>query len=262
VKSYSVAVIESGPLLVRLEATYALNRRSIRMDRGTRSQRGIRWRNVALAGDLYYWNAIDFMQFRATVERFRAGWRRTSSVLAGEPDIRPGCGQTISRCATRKADRRWTSPARRRQAVRAGDDEPGGQGYFKGDDIDLRRAQVDVIEDDTDAQLQYFLNTYGRKLCAGPGALPRHGRAILIAATRSQERRRFRTCRIRTRFWISPTARRTIRATSARSSIKFAPVWYMANSGATRVVLGILRFGGFRFFSADRLLHWQDVAVT
>jgi len=40
-------------------------------------------------------------------------------------------GQTIFTLRDRKADRRWTSPARRRASRTAGDDEPGGPGYFK-----------------------------------------------------------------------------------------------------------------------------------
>jgi len=81
VKSYSVAVIESGPLLVRLEATYALDRPEYTYGSGhTITAVDPVAHTVALAGDLYYWNGPLRCNSAATVERFRAGWRRTSCI--------------------------------------------------------------------------------------------------------------------------------------------------------------------------------------
>ena len=74
VQAYSLAVIESGPLLVRLEATYALKRPEYTYGSGHEiAGADPRAHSVTLAGNLYYWNGSTSMQFRANGGKLPCG---------------------------------------------------------------------------------------------------------------------------------------------------------------------------------------------
>jgi len=89
-----------------------------------------------------------------------------------------------------------------------------------------------VIEDDTDAQLQYFLNTYGENFAPDQARYRGHGASNLncgysLSGTEKVPYVPYTDAVLD----LSYGAPHDSSYVCSGSSIKFAPVWYMANSG-------------------------------
>ena len=232
---YKVKVVESGPLLVRLEASYRLNRPEytygsghplVAADPSTKT--------VTLAGNEYYWNGSTSMQFHRNGGTLPCGlfekklyWPLTRSYNQASDQT------TFTLSDTEGGSRVDVTCAATGHPTAQETMNLAGLGYFK-ETISLYAGHKSVvIEDDTDSQLQYFLNFYKTGSFVPDQARYRgHASTSIDCGYSLQGSAKTKYVPYSDAFFdISYRSPKDSSYVCNSSTDKFAPVWYMANSG-------------------------------
>lgn len=160
ITGYSARLIESGPLLVRIEAAYTINRPEYTYGDGYSIVTvDLRSNTIVLTGNPSYWNGSTSVQFHVNGGGLPCGliehklyWpiNRTYNPTLNQTtmaisEIRGGPAVPLTCAATGHPSAQETMSL-------------SGPGYFK-ETLSLYAGHKSVtIEDDTDSQVQYFLN--------------------------------------------------------------------------------------------------------
>lgn len=237
VTSYSVAVVESGPLLVRLRANYVLKRPEYTYGSGlgnfivdASSKAG----TVALAGNQSYWNGSTSMQFHRNGGTLPCGlvenklyWpltraydhasNRTTFTLSAS---KGGDPMEITCAQTGRPDAQETMNL-------------AGAGYFS-ETISLYAGhQSIVVEDDTDSQIQYFLNFYNRTFVPDQARYRGHAATSLDCGYSLNGSVRSAYLPYTDAFLdLSYGSPKDSSYVCDANHVKFAPIWYLASTGS------------------------------
>ncbi len=236
ITSYSLAVVESGPLLVRLQASYALNRPEYTYGSGignyvvaANSGAG----TITLAGNEYYWNGSTSIQLHANGGTLPCGlsehklywpFNRTYDQVSNQTTFAlstsPGGSAVNVTCAQ-------TGQPYAQETMNL-----AGTGFFN-ETISLYSGHKSVvIEDDTDSELQYFLNFYTGAFVPSQARYRGHAATSLDCGYSLQGPAKATYVGYTDALYdISYATPKDSNYICDTNDVKFSPIWYMANSG-------------------------------
>lgn len=232
--SYSLSIIESGPLLVRVLARYGLNRPEYTYGSGHPIiAADLAADTLTIAGNSY-WNTSTSLQFRSDGGTLPCGLSENNLYWPVWRSDGRNTNQTSFKFAASKngAPIHLTCGASGHPRAIETMNLPG-KGFFE-ETISLYAGQKSIlIEDDTDAQLQYFLNFYKAGIFVPDQARYRGHVATDISCGYSLQGSRKVPYVPYTEALVdvSYTAAKDSSYVCSPTTLKFAPVWYMPNSG-------------------------------
>ena len=235
-RSYSLAVVESGPLLVRVKADYTLNRPEYTYGSGLGNfivAADNKADTVTLAGNQYYWNGSTSIQFHSNGGTLPCGLMEQKLYWPLTRTYDPASNKTTF---TLTSSRGGTSVkmtcAPTGQPYAQETMNLAGTGYFS-EMISLYAGHKSiVIEDDTDSQIQYFLNFHNATFAPDQARFRGHGATNPDCGYSLQGSARSAYVPYTDGLIdLSYASQKDSSYNCDANNIKFAPVWYMANSG-------------------------------
>ena len=232
--SYTLTVVESGPLVVRLRASYALNRPEYWYGSGNTIVTADPIADtVTLAGNQYYWNGSTSMQFHSNRGTLPCGLSENKLYWPLTRIYDQAANRTTFTLSASKGGVPvdiTCAPSGQPNAQETMD--LAGLGSFT-ETISLYAGQKSiVIEDDTDTQLQYFLNFYNGNLVPNQARYRGHGASSTDCGYSLQGSAKSTYVPYTDAFVdLSYNSPKDSAYLCAANNIKFAPIWYMANSG-------------------------------